>query len=76
MEKEEYRKAFKAGVEYWSWVQTDEPLLHKPIDFDEWYDTVVLPQANVVKSVCAKCGKEINWHHTECIDCLVEYFRM
>jgi len=52
MNKEEYRKAFNAGKEYWQWVQTDEPMLHKPIDFDEWYDTVVLPQANVISCVC------------------------
>jgi hypothetical protein len=61
MEKEEYRKAFKAGIEYWSWVQTDEPLMHKPIDFDEWYDTVVLPQANVSGNevaVCDVCGSD------------------
>lgn len=37
-EKERLKEAFDAGVEYWSWVQTDEPMLHKPNSFEEWYE--------------------------------------
>lgn len=35
--KSEYQKAFNAGKKYWSDMMTDEPMLYKPIDFNEWY---------------------------------------
>lgn len=35
--KSEYQKAFNAGKKYWRDVMTDEPMLYKPIDFNEWY---------------------------------------
>ena len=57
MEKEEYRKAFEAG---WN---SREPQIDggwiTKITFDKWYNTVVLPQANVIKSVCV-CGRELD----------------
>jgi len=37
MSKEELRKAFEAGRLYWSYIQTDEPMLLTPINFEEWY---------------------------------------
>lgn len=44
MNKEEYKKAFEAGRKYWSSVVTDEPLMSKPVNFEEWYDKEVEQQ--------------------------------
>ena len=71
MDKEEYRRAFNAGMEYWQWVQTDEPMFNKPIDFEEWYNTVIFPQENEPKSPC--CGIELkkitNNKYYGCLEC-------
>lgn len=38
--KEKLREAFNAGKKYWQTVETDEPLMYHPIDFEEWFATL------------------------------------
>lgn len=48
MNKKEYKEAFEAGRKYWSLIQTDEPLLYHPIDFEEWYKNKIKEKVNKI----------------------------
>src|SRR5438105_3266466 len=49
MDKELLKSAFEAGTKYWQDVCTDEPLMVKPVNFDEWID--VLPTEDELQEV-------------------------
>lgn len=42
MDKELLKSAFEAGQKYWSDIQTDEPNLFQPVNFEDWYEKVAL----------------------------------
>ncbi len=37
LEREKFELAFNAGKKYWQDVETDEPELRPPVDFNKWY---------------------------------------
>lgn len=57
MEKELLKRAFDAGVEYQKQFECKLAESYDKPNFDEWHEKIVLPQANVIKSVCdtVKC---------------------
>lgn len=56
MDKKEYKEAFEAGRMYWSLIQTDEPLLYPPIDFEEWYKNKIKEKAYKLALKCFSSG--------------------